>query len=109
MDIQIVSDLHNEAKYWQPEPEVDYSNTVLVVAGDICTRSQAGEWLSTVADRYKAVVAVLGNHDYWDSSAENVVGRIRERLRNHTNVHVLARDSVVMQTCFPSTLGTTGP
>lgn len=96
MQIQLVSDLHNEAHAWQPDAGVDYHDTVLVVAGDISTRSQAGEWLVTVADRYKAVVAVLGNHDYWDSSAENVVGRIRERLRNHPNIHVLDRDTVVI-------------
>lgn len=96
MRIQIVSDLHNEARYWEPDGTVDHSDTVLVVAGDICTRHQAGEWLVTVADKYKAVVAVLGNHDYWDSSAENVMVRIRERLRDHPNVHVLDRDTVVI-------------
>lgn len=96
MRIQIVSDLHNEAQYWEPDSTVDHSDTVLVVAGDICTRHQAGEWLVTVADQYKAVVAVLGNHDYWDSSAENVTLRIRERLRAHPNVHVLDRDTVVI-------------
>lgn len=97
MRIQIVSDLHNEAHYWKPNDNVDNSETVLVVAGDICTRHQAGEWLVTVADKYKAIVAVLGNHDYWDSSSENVIVRIRDRLRNYSNVHVLDRDSVVVE------------
>ena len=96
MNIQIVSDLHNEAHYWVPDSAVDHSDTVLVVAGDICTRHQAGEWLATVANQYKAVVAVLRNHDYWDSSAENVTIRIRESLRHQANVHVLDRDSVVV-------------
>ena len=96
MRIQIVSDLHNEAQYWVPEKGIDHSQTVLVVAGDICTRHQAGNWLATVANEYRAVVAVLGNHDYWDSSAENVTVRIRERLLDHPNVHLLDRDSVVI-------------
>lgn len=96
MQIQIVSDLHNEAQFWVPKPKTENADTVLVVAGDICTRSQAGDWLATVANDYKAIVAVLGNHDYWDSSVENVVPAIRERISAYPNVHILDQDSVVV-------------
>lgn len=93
MRIYPVSDLHNETEPWAPPGDKD---GVLLVAGDIHTRHRAGEWLRDVAPLYKAVVAIPGNHDYWDDAAENTVLGIRETLRNVPNAYMLERNTVVI-------------
>ena len=96
MRIQIVSDLHNEAHYWVPPDHPENSTSVLVVAGDICVQAGAADWLKTIASKYYAVVAVLGNHDHWDYNANDTVRTISESLHDFPNVHILERNTVVI-------------
>ena len=93
MRLYPVSDLHNESLPWSPPGDLD---GVLLVAGDIHTRGRAGDFLREAAPLYKHVVAVLGNHDHWDGAAENTMITIRASLRDYPNVHVLDKDTVVL-------------
>lgn len=98
MYIRPVSDLHNEFRPWEiPALDTD-SETVLVLAGDIDVRARSADWIAGFAARFKAVVMVLGNHDYWKDSLDVAPKRLKERvaLLGLKNVHVLDRDMVVI-------------
>jgi len=94
MNVQYVSDLHNESKYWVPP--IARPDTVLVIAGDIHTRHQAGEYMKSVAPLYSHVVACLGNHDFWGSDLYNAVRRVKESVIDFDNVHVLNRETITL-------------
>jgi len=93
-----------EAEFlWQPEPMPEDSDTCLVLPGDIWSSNRAFEprngnpddyWLKTVAERFKYVVLVLGNHDYWGTSLQH--GIKNAQLHGLPNVHVLEQSSVVL-------------
>lgn len=88
---------------WAPEPMEEDSDTCLVLPGDIWSGNRAFEprygnpddfWLKRVAARFKYVVLVLGNHDFWGESLQ----RAPEKAKLHglPNVHVLEQSSVVL-------------
>jgi predicted phosphodiesterase len=69
MKFKLVSDLHLEfyrgATEWEPE-QLPYDNEiVLLLAGDINTGLKAAPWLKTMCERYKHVVYILGNHEFY--------------------------------------------
>lgn len=98
MYIRLASDLHNEFAPWQiPELDTD-KDTVLVLAGDIDMRARSADWMAKVAPRFKAIVMVLGNHDYWKDSLDTAPKRLKNRIAELglSNVYVLDREAVVI-------------
>lgn len=71
MKIKYISDIHND--YNRENHLLKYTgdaDTVLVVAGDINSKGRSVSDLEAVADRWKAIVAVAGNHDWWGLSLD---------------------------------------
>jgi len=91
---------------WLPVEMEEDSDTVLVIAGDISSdhliidqKYPDGEcWLQKVAKRFKYVVMVLGNHDYYlrNFSTEHI--SIKEDIAaiGMTNVYLLENDTIVL-------------
>lgn len=98
MFIRPVSDLHNEFVPWDVPAMATDSNTVLVLAGDIDVRAKSADWMKHLSHRFKAIVMVLGNHDYWKDSLDKAPKRLKEKIANLglANVHVLDRDTVII-------------
>jgi predicted phosphohydrolase len=97
MKIQILSDLHLEffdfgkerfIKSLIPEEDVD----VLVLAGDISTKSSITNDLKFICDNWKNVVFVAGNHEYYHSSF-NEMNDILDNL-NISNLNILDNDFI---------------
>lgn len=81
MKLRIYSDIHldhysgYDAKngrpiLWYPPPLPDDKETTLILAGDLWTGTRFIEfggfsWIGYVAQQFKQVLIVLGNHDYW--------------------------------------------
>jgi predicted phosphohydrolase len=93
----------SEADYlWYPKPMPEDLDTCLVIPGDIWSDNQAFEeryknpdtWLRRMSKRFKYIVFVLGNHDYWGLSLQ----RAPEKAALHgiPNVHFLEQSSVVL-------------
>ena len=66
---KLMSDLHLEfyrgdTKYMPEELPYD-EETVLLLAGDIHVGTQAKPWLETMCERYRTVVYILGNHEFY--------------------------------------------
>ena len=96
MKIQIHSDLHLEhfpdrgRKFLNKFP---VEAEVLVLAGDICqARSLDFDKLS---EKFKHVIYVAGNHEYYDSIKEAAEDNIRKKLK--PNVHWLNNNSVEIE------------
>lgn len=73
--------------------------TILGIAGDIATKKLTYKFLKELSTRFLAVVAILGNHDYWRRDLTTWVDTMRSQLiaEGITNVHILHRDSVVIE------------
>ncbi len=126
MLLRVMSDLHLEFDYyylkrfkfddvWEPLPLPSDPETVLVLAGDVWNKfkmvSHRGRsWITKMSERFRHVVFVPGNHDYWTANLDTLVPRMREMIaaRGLTNVHVLQNSSVVIDDFrfFGSTLWT---
>lgn len=96
MFIRLFSDLHNEfSKFILPPLDTD-KDDVLVLAGDIGvakhmpTLDVVKEW----APRFRKVIHICGNHEYYHGSLIRVKQKIREHYKDIPNL-VLADDETV--------------
>ena len=91
MKIYYISDLHNDYncnnKLLAFEGDI---NGVLIVAGDINSKGRSIRDLEVVSDRWKAIVAVAGNHDWWGLALHET----HKFEPTKDNVHFLMEDSV---------------
>lgn len=93
---RILSDLHLEFHPFTIPPLARDADTVLVLAGDIGSVSRPEplrEFLVHAGQEFRAVVYVLGNHEFYRSRWPGALARIREWGLPAT-VHVLERDVV---------------
>lgn len=75
MKIRIYSDMHldhygSRDVMWYPPKMPDDAETTLILAGDLWIGTHfimhaEDSWISNVAQHFKRVLIVLGNHDYW--------------------------------------------
>src|ERR1035437_1024565 len=81
MKLRVYSDIHLdhyssrasskfEKAFWYPPELPDDKDTTLILAGDLWMGTKFIEWaglcwIGIVAKRFKEVLIVLGNHDYW--------------------------------------------
>lgn len=74
------------------------SDTILSLAGDIYDRKHIMPWLHELSARFKHIIVVYGNHDYWNGSYELVQQQHHAYLEEHklTNIHILHEDYVVL-------------
>ncbi len=130
MKIRLYSDIHldhyNLKDVWYPPVLPDEKDTTLILAGDLWTGtkfihtidhstrilltddngkpindlSSEFSWIKTVSDRFKTVLIVLGNHDYWPSGHLTIRGgaqKCNDMLieRGFNNVKVLDCDRFI--------------
>lgn len=98
---------HDLDALWYPEPMEGDDDTVFVIPGDLWIERRfisrkhpltGKSWLATMADRFKHVVFVLGNHDYWGQNFGLEPGRVKMALNDDklANVSFLENTSVVI-------------
>jgi hypothetical protein len=93
MKIRFYSDLHLEfGKFTVPDPDPD---TVLILAGDIGVKLSALSFIEKNFAKFKAVIYILGNHEYYNGNMNNVLSRWRA-VTHIPNLHFLENDSVVI-------------
>ena len=108
MKLRIASDLHLEVHGRQePErfdlpPHRDDHESVLVLAGDTDVDKHACRFALRYAQRFRAVVQVLGNHEYYKGgSPQRLPEKLRDQLREAQadNAHVLENAAVDIGPC----------
>ena len=74
-------------------------DTILGLAGDIDSKKHTIDFLKKMSTRFKYVVCVLGNHDYWKRDLDSHVENVKKALAEAgcSNVFVLENDSVVIE------------
>lgn len=113
MKCRICSDLHldfdvfHNAPLWLPPALDDDSETTLIIAGDLWTERKflrnrdmvtGKSWLKTISQQFKAIVFVLGNHDYWQENISYEHEKIRKEMYEQgiDNCYLLENTSVVI-------------
>jgi len=74
MKYRVFSDIHLDHSMWYPKPMAYDDETTLILAGDLWTGTRLVDtmnWLHELATKFKYVVFVLGNHDYWTNRNGN--------------------------------------
>ena len=90
MKIQIYSDLHIEFEAFNP---VDVGADIVVLAGDIHTKSRGVAWANTVFSA--PVIYALGNHEYYGSHLDHTLRKMKEAAAQH--VHVLENEVFICE------------
>lgn len=70
LDFYVNPKRFNPENLWYPEPLPDDKETILVLAGDIWHAKKPFKynnfsWFSEISKRFKYILVVLGNHDFW--------------------------------------------
>ncbi len=96
MYFRLFSDLHNEFSNFQLPPLDTDKDDVLVLAGDIgvATHIKTFDVIKEWAPRFRKVIQICGNHEYYHGSLLRVKQKIRDHLGELPN-WTLADDQVV--------------
>lgn len=81
---KLISDLHLEFygrtrhglkdhPMWEPAETDEDKNTVLLLAGDIHVGRKALPWIEKMCERFKEVVYILGNHEFYNNEVHDVI------------------------------------
>jgi len=92
MKIKYMSDLHLEFGQLNEEP-TDNAD-VLILAGDINIKGRVG-WINEQIEKYKHVIYVTGNHEYYNSNISHLDSRLEENL--DPRIHFLQNKSVKIE------------
>lgn len=98
MKLRPVSDLHlNFSSYELPYTD-DESNTILILAGDICEVAHGKqvykEFFKDVTDRFKLVLYVFGNHEFYDTSYLRAHAQFMRECGDLDRLVILQEDTV---------------
>lgn len=99
MKFRTFNDIHLDHKNnytWIPKPLKEDKETVLFIPGDIATfgtQHAVVDFLNTNAKRFREIVLILGNHDYWGNTIEGTIDILKDKV-NHTNVHILEKEVI---------------
>lgn len=92
---RLVGGKYRTNKAWQPE-ELPYDkDVVLLLPGDIHVGTKAKPWLKRMCKRYRAVVYVLGNHEFYHNEFYAVKNAWRD-MEMPDNFFLLDDDWVVI-------------
>jgi hypothetical protein len=108
---RLFSDMHQDmyvtkkflpSQLWEPEPLPEDSESTLILAGDLWHAKKPFQfsnysWFKSMSSRFKHVLVVLGNHDFWGGTFPTEYANF-ERYKNQQqldNIHLL-QDSMVL-------------
>lgn len=90
MIIRFCSDLHLEFGLLLEEPK---PADILILAGDITIKNDVS-WINIQANRFKHVIVILGNHEFYRQNLDNTERKTREKL--DPKIHLLQNESVTL-------------
>lgn len=100
MYIRYMSDLHLEFGDIGMVPEMpEDKDTVLILAGDVGLAEKAFTYqyfVVEMADQFKEVIYILGNHEYYKSSFVRAFNKIDEMFAGYNNVTVTNDNTIII-------------
>lgn len=100
MKFRMVSDLHLDFSRYRLTTGEDEKNTVLLIAGDIARPLRPilyKELFDDLSARFKLVLFVAGNHDYWRISFVQITEKMLELCEDYENIIFLQDDYVFIE------------
>mgnify|MGYP000172661394 CR=1 FL=1 len=102
MKIRAVSDLHlSKSAVTRKTEEIlpvmpEDSESMLIISGDVAAGTSGLPWIINVARRFKDVIYVLGNHEYFGQRFENASTHFAQSIKSKgvKNVHIV-QDTVL--------------
>lgn len=106
--LQLTSDLHleflNKEQVEELANRISYNTSadVLILSGDICSFSSESinnlyTFLNVIKDSYPDIIYVLGNHEYYGTSKQEV-HELKHRLKKYySNLYILENESVTIR------------
>ena len=96
LEIQVFSDLHLE--YLDSNIDIERKSDILFLAGDIghIDDPKYLAFLNMCSIKWKIVISVLGNHEYYSTSEsmEELYLRYKELYDNYNNIFLLEQKSI---------------
>jgi len=90
MLLRIVSDLHLDIEYKELSILPDEDKQVLILAGDIASNIDLfDEFLLDVVYRFKQIIIIYGNHEYYGHNVEARKNELFELCTDYSNVQLL--------------------
>jgi len=89
MKLRILNDLHLEFGNLDVPELPEDNETVLILAGDIHTGTNATDFIATLLTRFAHVVYILGNHEFYHNDMTSVRLFWQQTMKYHHNLHVL--------------------
>jgi predicted phosphodiesterase len=99
MKLRIWSDIHSEFGQLKVTPREDDKETVLVIAGDFLVWTNPDdsvEQLRELAQQFKAIVYVAGNHEFYGSTHQDVIVGLRTVADSIDNLYFLDGDYCII-------------
>jgi predicted phosphodiesterase len=99
MKIKIISDLHIDFEPYVDRIDADSKDTVLAIVGDTCEIKRVGkfkEFWEQLCPNYREVITIPGNHEYYGSSFNTAVNKLRENTAHIPNLTILDREIKVI-------------
>jgi predicted phosphohydrolase len=112
------SDLHNDledvltkeefrqgkTRVFTPPSFTDEANSVLLLAGDIDEikrkdNPRLTNYLKSLSERFKAVVYIMGNHEFYKSKLNEGVEKLKERVAFIDNLYILDNEVLELDNC----------
>lgn len=108
MKIQLLSDLHleflNKEQVEKLANKISHNTSVdvLILSGDICCLSSKSianlyTFLDVIEDSYPDIIYVLGNHEYYGTSKQEVPELGHKLSKYYFNLHILENKSIVLR------------
>ena len=99
MKLWVLSDLHVDVNRRHPLvlPDPPPAHDAVILAGDVCHGVAAAiGWIAEAKLDARPVLFVAGNHEYYDYDRHDELAAGRAEAERHRNIHLLERDSVVI-------------
>jgi hypothetical protein len=95
--VRLWSDLHNEFGGFKVHPREDDHETIVVLAGDIDLGCTARKFVDKLVSKFRAVIYVPGNHEYYGRVIEDIDERWKKASNQIPNFHFLNPGEVRFQ------------
>ena len=97
--------LNNWQLFWQPPATEFDKDDILVLGGDIAhsqlafitdEKGNPNPWISNLSNRFKHVIIVFGNHDFWGCDIETAIPMAKIMVSELENVSILDNDVLII-------------
>lgn len=102
MKLRYASDLHLEFHYdpdivdsFIPNMDTD-SETILALLGDIHVGKEVIPYLDEMSKRFKSVIYILGNHEFYGNNFYGLKNYLVEKTSNIPNIFILENETILI-------------